>query len=189
MAHRRGGFRGRSVGISQTQRRKKSWLAFSTAGNEHAGVAIATGDTGAAPGSNLGVALITSVDGETAGLVEGTIMRIRGTIDVPKSTVLTTAQSTVVAFGIGFVTDEAGQGLAVPNPATGAGQDWDGWLFYRSNLQGALDANAGIMDSKSMRKWNSGMSLALIAGVSTDLAAGASSQTVSLIVRGLFLRP
>jgi len=188
MAHRRGGFRGRSVGISQTQRRKKSWEGFADVGSETLGNRLVPPAIVGA-GSSLQVSGITSASAELIGLVEGTVMRIRGSLDVPKSSIAAAANSLVVAFGIGFVTDEAFAVSAVPNPATPGGADWDGWLFFRSNLQGSLDANAGVMDSKAMRKWNSGQTLALIAGQATNDVAGVPSTVVQLLVRALFLRP
>ena len=184
MAHRRGSFRGRSVGISQSQRRKKSWSAFAEAGNIYAGVRLVVPAPGAGPSSSLFVQGITSKNG--AGFVEGTVIRIRGSIEVPKSDLGIPEQT--VAFGIGFVTDEAFAVSAVPNPATAVGADWDGWMFYRAQLQGSLDANAGIFDVKSMRKWQDGMTFALVAGIATE-GAGSGAAQVSVIARALILLP
>ena len=77
-------------------------------------------------------------------------MRVRGSVLVPKSVTVAGSGQVAVAVGMGFVTDEAFAGGAVPNPATNAGADWDGWFFYRSNLAAALDANATVFDSKAM---------------------------------------
>jgi len=179
-------FRGRSVGISQSQRRKKSWNSFGTGGNIAAGVNLSIPAPGAGPSSALAVSGITSVN--AGRFVEGTIIRIRGSIELPKSSTLV-ADNTVIAFGIGFVTDEAFAAAAVPNPALAEGADWDGWMFYRSILQGSLDANAGVFDVKSMRKWNDGMTFALIAGEATDTGTGVGQSQVQIIARSLILLP
>jgi len=187
MAHRRGGFRGRSGGISESQRRKKSWLGFADTGNIATGNILEVASLVGA-GSALAVKGITSADAGVIGLLEGTIMRIRGSVEVPKSTgTVGPVNMHTVAFGIGFVTDEAFQAAAVPNPATAGGADWDGWLFYRSQLQGSLDANAGVVDSKAMRKWQSGTSLVLVAGQASD--APESAVTIVALFRSLFLLP
>jgi len=116
-------------------------------------------------------------------------MRVRGSIELPKSTGAAGGIHHTVAFGMGFVTDEAFAVSAVPNPATPEGADWDGWLFYRAQLQGSLDANAGVVDSKAMRKWQSGMTFVLVAGQATDSVSGETAQTVATIFRSLFLLP
>jgi len=189
MAHRRGTFRGRG-GISEAQRRKKTWLSFGTVGSECVGVSLQPPDIGVAPGSSVIVSGITSANAASAGFLEGTIMRIRGSVLVPKSTTTPGTGNVAIAFGIGFITDEAFAVSAVPNPATAAGADWDGWMFYRTNLAAPLDANAAVMDSKAMRKWQGGTTLAIIAGACVD--AGSSVGIigdVQLSVRALILLP
>jgi len=126
---------------------------------------------------------------EAQAFVEGTILRIRGSLDVPKSTTIPGTGAITVAFGIGFVTDEAFAAGGLPNPATNEGVDWDGWMFYRSNVQGSLDANAGIVDSKSMRRWQGGMTLAFIAGGCSDEPTGFTGFNVQAILRLLILLP
>jgi len=187
MAHRRGSF-GRGRGISQAQRRKKSWIALGTSGSETIGVTLST----AAPAIGAPTVVVIGIDSTNAtlgGLLEGTILRLRGSVDLPKSTTGSASGNSVMAIGMGFVTDEAFFATAVPNPATIDGANWDGWLYYRSNLQAPVDSNGGIVDNKAMRKWNSGMTLAIIAGQATDAAAGQVSQTARLIARMLFLLP
>ncbi len=190
MAHRRGSFRGRS-GISDAQRRKKSWTGFGVENNVETGLTISTGDTGGVAGSSLGLLIVSSANGAGLGFLEGTLIRMRGSVEIPKSTTpgFGGNSGTTVAVGIGFASDEAALAGAVPNPAESLGADWDGWMFYRSQMQGNLDANSGVMDVKSMRKWQSGNSLIIVAGVSTSLVAGASDQTISMLIRGLFLLP
>jgi len=189
MAHRRSFTRGRS-GISDAQRRKKSWFGVGLQGSNATGLAIATGNTGGVAGGSVGLGIVDADQAALTGLLEGTILRIRGSILVPKSTLSTVASSqTTVAFGIGFVTDEAALAGAVPNPASENGADWDGWMFYRSSTLETVDSQGGIMDVKSMRKWNSGTSLVFVAGVETGQPGGASSFEVKILSRILFLLP
>jgi len=173
-------------GISETQRRKKTWEGIGLAGADEIGVTQFVGS----PSIGSPTLSIVSLTSQDAGsLVEGTLLRLRGSLILPKSIPGSAAAASVVAFGIGFVTDDAGNAAAVPNPATTIGADWDGWLFYRSNVAAALDANATILDSKAMRKWGSGMSLALIVGAATSSASPPGTQEVSSIIRALFLLP
>jgi len=184
MAHQRV-FRGR--GISQSQRRKKTWTSLSNSDISCSGVSLVVPDVG--PGPSAAVALRGVESSEAGGFVEGTILRIRGSIEVPKTVVDSNGIFTTVAFGIGFVTNEAFQAGAVPNPAIGTGADWDGWMFYRSNVQGSLDANAGIFDVKAMRKWEDGMTFCLIAGVCNDSGVTPGEQITFLVARALILLP
>jgi len=190
MAHRRGGFRGRSV--PESLRRKKTWQSFASISTPNvAGLGVIVPDIGTGPDASVGLQLQSSINAASIGLLEGTLLRIRGSLIVPKSSLTGDPATTeVFAFGIGFVTDEAAAAVAVPNPATPAGADWDGWLFYRSNVAAPLDANAAAMDSKAMRKWNSGMSLVLVAGQANDIGSAPIAGTViQTVLRGLFLLP
>jgi len=177
----------RSRGISESQRRKKSWFGFADAGSVQTGNRLVV-PAGVSPGSTLTIVGIDSATAASIGVLEGTVLRIRGSMDMPKSEV-SSFSGDVFAFGIGFVTDEAFNAGAVPNPASSEGPDWDGWLFYRSQAQGNLDANSGIVDSKAMRKWQSGTTLCLIAGNSNNDGAGPTGGIVTLLLRGLFLLP
>jgi len=169
MAHRRS-FRGR--GISDSQRRKRVWGAFSS---------LAADATQSGTEPNLLIRFFTSVviAGDVAQaftgavfpalnspgqiLPESTILRIRGSVELPKNVILA-AEYTTSAFGMGVM--EAGAALqgAFPNPASPEGANWDGWMFYRTQQQGALDANAGIVDVKAMRKIESGYALVMVMG-------------------------
>jgi len=186
MAHRRGtsGFRK----IPDSLRRKKSWSGFTAVGDSFNGFQLDSGST-AGPGGSTGILFFDSASAAAIGLLEGTLIRMRGSILVPKSVILSGAGSIVTAFGIGFVTDEAALAGAVPNPASATGADWDGWMFYRSTVLDTVESNAGILDVKSMRKWNSGMSLVMVAGMETDAVGGAVTQNVDAVIRGLFLLP
>jgi len=186
MAHRRGSFRGR--GISESQRRKKTWAGFGIAGIPNYGIELRLGVPGAAPLDAVVLAQFSSAT--SSKFVEGTLIRLRGSVDVPKSTAGDTTTSITVAFGIGFITDEAAAAVSVPNPATPEGASWDGWMFHRTGAQGNLDANSGVVDSKSMRKWNDGQSLVFVAGMSLpSLSTVATVQIVQVFLRGLILLP
>jgi len=186
MAHRRGSFRGSRV--PESLRRKKTWASFSEGGLSSMGVTLFVTAV-AGPSDSLQVAFIDS--GTASAIVEGTLMRIRGSVNIPKSQGTVNAATQIsLAFGIGFVTDEAATAGAVPNPATAVGADWDGWLFYRSNTAAPLDANATVMDSKAMRKWDGGQSLALVFGVSQNTGSTVTgTQSMDIFARGLFLLP
>ena len=189
MAHRRGSFCRQSVGISQVQRRKKSWLSFGEIGELPLGLNVSAPALAQGPSADLTIFSATSATAAANGLLEGTLMRIRGSVSVAKSNLLTTFKETV-AFGIGFVTDEAAAAGAVPNPATSDGADWDGWMFYRANVAAPADANATVMDAKSMRKWQSGMSLVFVGGAANNAASGSfAATTITIVARGLFLLP
>jgi len=181
MAHRR--FAGRGRGVSDSQRRKKQWTGFKFASDLINGLVLPIPDS---TGSNTAQLVLAQFALDDTPFQESTLLRLRGSVLVPKST-LSSALIHTIAFGIGVVTNESAEVAAVPNPATAEGASWDGWLFYRANLAGSLDANATVFDAKSMRKIGSGMSLVFVAGQSQDLGAGASNTEISIIARGLFL--
>jgi len=173
MAHR-GSFRRRSGGISESNRRKKRWSPFfAPAASEDV---LTTGDfsptlnfqlsigIGAASPQQRSLAYVFSAGGLTDDVnPESTIIRIRGSLELQKN-VVSTADIETFAFGIGVMETQAALLGAFPNPASPLGSEWDGWMMYRSNSQGALDANAGIVDVKAMRKVQSGYSLVLVMG-------------------------
>jgi len=187
MAHRRSSFRGRNV----PQRRKRLWADLNVASPGATGDIAGTrldipGSVG--PGGLLTFAAFPS--SAAPGLLESTLVRIRGWVSVPKSIPSGTANTgTVNAFGIGFVSEEAAEGGALPNPATQQGQDWDGWMFLRSSSEVPLDAVGTMMDVKAMRKWQSGNSLVFVFGTATDNVAGDASEVLVYSARGLFLLP
>jgi len=168
MAHRRS-FRGR--GISDSQRRKKSWIQIT--GNATDSVNIG----GQSPNINFPIAAFAPAANPASASVgffsdpvldkvpaESTILRIRGSINLPKNTVLTN-EYTTLAFGIGVMEATAAALGAFPNPATPDGGAWDGWMFYRSQQASALDANATQFDVKSMRKVQSGQAIIAVFGL------------------------
>jgi len=185
MAHRRS-FRGRS-GVSQSQKRKHTWQSVGSAGAVTAGVSLVPATPGF--GDPAGTIAASGISSDDAGaFLEGTIVRIRGSLALGKSTLLV-AGSSSEAFGIGFVTNEAFNASAIPNPATAVGADWDGWLFYRSTPLDTVEANAGLVDSKAMRKWNDGMTLVLVAGAASDNASPLAPSGAQFQARILILLP
>jgi len=165
MAHRRS-FRGR--GISESQRRKKSWVQ----------TAKLVGSGSGAPGfsTSLSVALTTPatigdstlvVDALLAGdgtgtnplfsvlPEEATILRIRGSLLFPKNQTdgLGTVSQQFV-FGLGVKSIVGTTSDSYPGPISDA--SWDGWMYLRQSALPPVDANATIIDVKSMRKLKSG---------------------------------
>jgi len=184
MGHRRS-FRS---GISQSQRRKKSWGGVFGYADDLNGLFLTTPSAGG-PGSSLQLFALGS--DENQAVVEGTILRIRGTIEITKSILQgpTTFTTDIHAFGIGMVTNEAAQNGAVPNPATATGVTSDIWMFLRTSTQIPVDIQGTIFDVKAQRKWESGMSLVFVLGSASDLPSGTSGGVVRLQSRILFLLP
>jgi len=170
MAHRRS-FRGR--GISDSQRRKKSWIQISTPAR-FAGAGTTTAET-----SNLQFSLPLDAapsltdfrqtagffsDLTTLGLpAESTILRIRGSVLFGKNDAISN-DVTMLAMGIGVLESTAAAAGVVPNPATPDGGSWDGWMWHRSQQSTALDVEGTVFDVKSMRKVQGGYSMILVFG-------------------------
>jgi len=174
-------------GISETQRRKKAWIDMNVAqafGEDQSGGALVP------PLQAVGEPTVAILQFPSqAGFFESTILRIRGTLSVPKSLYGTTASdSQISAFGIGIVSDAAAAALAVPNPATATGYDWDGWLFLRQASTVSVDPASEVVDVKAMRKWKSGDSIVFVAGFS-DLGGPTQPLPFTFSLRGLFLLP
>jgi len=176
-------------GISETQRRKKAWIDMNVlagVGTDMSGGFLAPPDTVIA-GDSLSLLQFPS----QSGFLESTVLRIRGNLAVPKSDYgnLAAGAATIFAFGIGIVSDDAASALAVPNPATATGYDWDGWLFLRQHSTVAVDPAGEVVDVKAMRKWKSGDSIVFVAGGSTNASGGFTGLEFGFSLRGLFLLP
>jgi len=185
---RRGSFRGRSAGISEAQRRKKSWFgSTSSADGGRANTVVISLAGGALP--QVATFFFRSTVNES--LAESTIIRIRGSIELPSNTLVhvNADLDQQFAFGMCVVSEAAAEVAAVPNPASAEGASWDGWMFYRSQNQKVLDANAGIFDVKAMRKWKSGDAYCLVYGSAGRLLTGAIASDCFISMRTLFLLP
>jgi len=176
-------------GISDTQRRKKAWIDMNAApvlGLDQSGGSLDLQTIGA----NEQVAVLQFPS--QSGFLESTILRIRGSLTVPKSTydLVTPFANVIFAFGIGIVSDDAAAALAVPNPATATGYDWDGWMFLRQSNQSTVESQATMVDVKAMRKWKSGDSIVFVVGVtSNDTTPSVPGGSWGFSLRGLFLLP
>jgi len=189
MVHRRS-FRG-GRGVSESQRRKKAWFGMNVSpgqGNDLSGGGLTPPDLVGAGESSKSLVFLSS--GNEA-LAESTLLRIRGSLDFPGNTISpSNASNEIFCFGIGVVSDTAATfETGIPNPATGVGYDWDGWMFLRSSSLKPADANATLVDVKSMRKWRSGESIVFVAGMATNNVAGMLGQQFQFNLRGLFLLP
>jgi len=199
MAHARRSFRGR--GISDSQRRKKSWIQVTgpTVSSDGVVTANQTPNMNLIIAGNIGG---STTEGNSVGLIsdpvldkvpaESTILRIRGSVNLPKNTI-GTSEVDNFAIGIGVMESTAAGLGAFPNPATPDGGAWDGWMWYRSQQAASLDANASIIDVKSMRKVQSGSSIVIVtgrfsSGTMGNLGVGAADQ-VQINLRALILLP
>jgi len=175
-------------GISETQRRKKAWIDMNLGaffGNDVAGGGMTPPDI---VGVGESVALLQFPS--QPGFAESTLLRIRGSLTVPKSDFNNNpGLVNVFTFGIGVVSDQSAEALAVPNPATATGYDWDGWMFLRTSDQSTVEAQATQVDVKAMRKWKSGDSIVFVAGMATSNSTGLVGQSFGFSLRGLFLLP
>lgn len=144
MARKR--FRG---GMSESQRRKKTWVSVKSAlaGTVVAGdlgfltaLAITVPATAARFGafSSVAFGLVDTGEDQLGDEVstlpeESTILRIRGSLDFPASPPIeSTIDGTVAhqhAFGIGVTDVRSLVNGAFPGPISDP--DWDGWMFMR----------------------------------------------------------
>jgi len=157
-------FRGR--GISQSQRRKKTWVqlkfliaggaatpgfstteAFRITAPSAPDGASARSGTISASGSGIGSdPLVSSLPRES------TILRVRGSLTFPVSKFDPAALQLDTAFSMGFgVTQLSDLNIdSYPGPISDA--DWAGWMFLRQGSQAPIDATGTIVDVKAMRK-------------------------------------
>jgi len=197
MAHRRSFGRGR--GISSSQRRKKTWLPF-TAPCTIDGILFGD-DSLVVSFQAVSGPLLSSPQEQTVGFFslvdefpeESTILRIRGSLELPKNSVAGN-ECITHAVGIGVMERTAAELGAVPNPASPAGASWDGWMFYRSTMLPPVEAESSLFDVKSMRKVQGGYAVIVVAGsyAATDVIAdpvNAPAIDAKLVARALILLP
>ena len=99
------------------------------------------------------------------GVLEATLVRLRGTFTCIQRSATTAGDGFAGAFGIGLATKEAITGgvTTVPEPLTDV--EWGGWVYHRmfsmhNSTTGAnLEKVEWEVDSKAMRKWDEQMGL------------------------------
>lgn len=180
--------RPRGRGISQSQRRKKAWIAaklatvtpgsgdslFSTA--IKLTTPIGTVSTAGGNYSASTFALVndpSAVDGDETSTLpeESTILRIRGSMLFPANELGLVPNEMDVQHVIGFgVTDIRSLiSGSFPLPATDA--DWDGWMFLRQSAVAPLDSEGTNLDVKAMRKIKTGDAF-FVAAQAMNVAGG-----------------
>ncbi len=197
-------FRGR--GISESQRRKKSWFVMQLAtGAVGAGnvsvvnsVIMTTPAIGMTAGSSAAVLVSATSDpeietGEEFSTLpnESTILRIRGSLNFPKNEAtegdLTGVPEFSFAFGMGVTDVRSLVEGTPPQPITDAG--WDGWMFLRQSTVSPLDSEGTVFDVKAMRKIKSGDAFFMIGQGVSGGATGVSGGMWQVDARLLMLLP
>jgi len=120
---------------------------------------------------------------------ESTVLRIRGQVEINKSTVSGADIDQEIGFGIAtmdlptlpFFTDDLPGSLSAP--------EWDGWMFVRGpSLQASVDIVGTMFDVKAMRKIEGGKRLVFVTEVYSRL--GVQENTPSTFsARGLLALP
>ena len=202
MPQRSSRFRGR--GISQAQRRKKTWLQVSAL--------VGAGQSSGLGGSlqfevttptQIGSAnrdgfIAMSGDGTGDSSFEGsipsesTILRIRGSLAFPANLPRTIGNLEVgdnqFNFGIGVSSISDNQATSYPAPISDS--DWDGWMFLRQSAVADITYPGSVVDVKAMRKINDGEALFIMAEGLTGSSAGTSVDAEWLFdLRVLLLLP
>ncbi len=203
MAHRRS-FRPRGRGISESQRRKKTWIAAKTTlAVTGAGAGFGTsiiisvpapptgiGDNNAVAFAFIDEGATTAGDEESTFPEECTILRTRGSLLFPKTTAtIGSGGSPEAQFALGMgVTDiRSIVNGAFPGPIVDA--DWDGWMFMRQSTVTPVDSIGTVVDIKSMRKIKSGDALFITAQTMSGGGTGATTQQWQFDFRFLVLLP
>jgi len=169
-------FRGR--GVSQSQRRKKSWFALKlvistgiqvpgydtmfqleTVADSTVGRSVRDGFI-AMSGDGTAIAPFTSTIPE-----ESTILRVRGSLVFPKyDTSAATGTDHSFGFGVSAISDLNSD--SYPGPLSDI--DSDTWMFLRKGAIAPLDAAGTIVDVKAMRKVVSGDAFFVMAETTTS---------------------
>jgi len=200
MSHSRRGFRGR--GISDSQRRKKSWVQLVELVDlaEVPGFVTSIGlfltDSGV-PGRGVQSGVIGISGDGTAGAPfrsvlppESTILRIRGSILFPKYLAAGGAAAAnvdvAVGFGVTGISDLTSE--SYPGPISEA--DWDGWMFRRQSAVSPVDSEGTTVDVKAMRKIKSGDAFfVMMESVVGEGGTSTAVQTWAFDLRLLLLLP
>jgi len=165
MAH---GRRPRGRGVSDSQRRKKTWnqiKELSAVGSGQAPGFHTNFELSVTPGAVTGIGvrdgfiLATGVGTGVSPIVsslpeECTILRIRGSLVFPKYIVGAGAGAVDCSFGMGVSGISDLDSNSYPAPISDA--DWDGWMFKRAGAVSPVDPTGAIVDVKAMRKIKSG---------------------------------
>ncbi len=193
----------RGRGISQSQRRKKAWIAVkSVIGGAGGNALFMTSNQLPLPASAAGVGATstlllglvtdpsTTVGDETSTLPEeSTILRARGSLLFPKTEFTPGNNFPIAQFAFGFgVTDIRSivNGVA-PGPILDA--DWDGWMFLRQSAVAPVDSEGTVIDVKAMRKLKTGDALFFSAQGIAGTAAATSAVDFIFDLRLLMLLP
>jgi len=166
---RRGSFR--RSGVSQSQRRKKTWISLKAATGAVDADASAFQTSLIMTSSNMaakigGFAKVARAaisvgdavvgDEQSSFPEESTILRARGSLLFPKIDVGSVGVLVDQQFAFGFgVTDlrSLTEG-SFPGPIIDS--DWDGWMFLRQSTVSAVDSIGTVVDVKAMRKIQTG---------------------------------
>jgi len=189
MAHRRTGFGPRG----RTPRRKKTWVqALIPAGSglQLTPLIITPAIIPAADSFARVVAIFQVGDANDNDIpTESTVLRIRGHVEINKSTFSGADIDQEIGFGIcvmdlptvPFFTDDLPGPLSAP--------EWDGWMFVRGpSLQASVDIAGTVLDVKAMRKIEGGKRLAIVTEVYSRLGVQESIPSV-FSVRALLALP
>jgi len=188
MAHRRSSFRGRSG--SRSNARRKTWTPLQIAGDG------AMGGQLAAPvgqGSTQDVFLFTP----RPDVEESTIIRthLQGSFDPKAVTGGGLDNAASFAVGAAIVTIEAASvNNGTPNPASGVGASWDGWFMHETFswhafVSGYVEPRQMRIDSKAMRKLQSGNVVIFAFGLSVNAAGFTGTLSYGFSGRQLILLP
>ena len=188
MLHARRSFRGRS----KSQMRKKTWSPFEVGGFLGLNFDLTT------PSNNQVASFFVFTP--RPDVEESTILRthLDGYVDWSKTTSGSGISVATAALGLAIVTFEAANGGSIPNPATSEGASWDGWYTYWSECveNGStgfastfIEPRRITIDSKAMRKLESGNVIVVVGGFSSTGTAPSGNLTMTISGRQLLMLP
>jgi len=161
MAHRRGAFRSR--GVSDSQRRKKTWVALRfLVADQIPGLSTSFSFRATPQGVNGTSARNGFIAAGGSGIPsdpfvstlpdECTILRIRGSLTFPATKFDSAALALDTAFSFGMGVAALQDNIADNYPAPITDPNWSGWMFMRQSTQIPVDAVGTFVDVKAMRK-------------------------------------